>query len=77
MNIRIFFKRINTFICFKKLKYQFFVQFQVLVYDKKIITPDFNEVSKQSSGQKLKLSMKSSMKSFKKVLFSVINWFKG
>ena len=73
MNIRIFFKRINTFICFKKLKYQFFVQFQVLGYDKKIITPDFNEVSKQSSGQKLKLSMKS----FKKVLFSVINWFKG
>ena len=73
MNIRIFFKRINTFICFKKLKYQFFVQFQVLGYDKKIITPDFNEVSKQSSGQKLKLSMKS----FKKVLFSVINRFRG
>jgi len=53
------------------------VQFQVLGYDKRIIAPDFNEVSKQGSGQKLKLSMKSSMKSFKKVLFSVINWFKG
>ena len=53
------------------------MQFQVLGYDKKIIAPDFNEVSKQGLGQKLKLSMKSSMKSFKKVLFSVINWFKG
>jgi hypothetical protein len=52
-------------------------RFKVLGYDKRIIAPDFNEVSKQGSGQKLKLSMKSSMKSFKKVLFSVINWFKG
>ena len=77
MNIRILLKQINVFICFKKLKYQFFGQFQVLGYDKRIIAPDFNEVSKQGSGQKLKLSMKSSMKSFKKVLFSVINWFRG
>lgn len=39
-----------------------------LGYDKSIIAPDFNEVSKQGLGQKLKLSMKSSMKSFQKVL---------
>ena len=52
-------------------------QFKVLGYDKRIIAPNFNEVSKQGLGQKLKLSMKSSMKSFKKALFSVINWFKG
>ncbi len=45
----------------------------VLGYDKRIIAPDFNEVSKQGLGQKLKLSMKS----FQKVLFSVIYWFKG
>ena len=53
------------------------MQFEVLGYDKRKITPDFNEVSKRGLGQKLKLSMKSSMKSFKKVLFSVINWFNG
>ena len=48
-------------------------RFKVLGYDKRVIAPDFNEVSKQGLGQKLKLSIKS----FKKVLFSVINWFKG
>ncbi len=46
-----------------------------LGYDKRIIAPNFNEVSKQGLGQKLKLSMKSSMKSFQKVLFSIINCF--
>jgi len=49
------------------------MQFQVLGYDKRIIAPDFNEVSKRGLGQKLKPSMKS----FKKALFSVIKWFKG
>ena len=48
-------------------------RFKVLGYDKRIIAPDLNEVSKQGLGQKLKLSMES----LKKVLFSVINWFKG
>jgi len=46
-----------TFICFNKLKYQFLRQFQVLRYDKRIIAPDFNEVSKQGLGQKLNLSI--------------------
>ena len=52
-------------------------RFKVLGYGKRKIAPIFNEVSKQGFNKKLKLSMKSSMKCLKKVLFSVINWFKG
>ena len=39
-------------------------RFKVLGYDKRIIALDFNEFSKQGSGQKLKLSMMS----FKKMM---------
>jgi len=52
-------------------------RFKVLGYHKRKIAPIFNEVQKQGFYKKLKLSMKFSMKSFKKVLISVIKLFKG